>query len=430
MEPGFYLGIDFGTSGCRGIAIDHETRVVARVECPMPAPITWMGHRAQEAGIWWHTLGSLLFELSRQIDVKKIRSIAIDGTSGTVLLGNANGQPISPALMYDDQAVAQAATVAQHAPANSGALGASSGLAKTLFLLQQDEGKNARYVFTQADWLSFQLSRIAGRSDDNNALKLGFDPLNRMWPEWLAAIDPRLPSILPICGMPGTFQSWINPDVAQRIGLDENVCIVHGTTDSTAAAIATGIERPGHAVTSLGSTLVLKVLSSKPIFAPEYGVYSHRLGDLWLVGGASNAGGAVLLQHFSSSELQKLTPQLQPSVPTGYQYYPLPRKGERFPVNDPNLESNIAPIPENRRLFFQALLEGLTRIEKKGYDVLAELGAPYPSEVATCGGGAVNDAWTRMRTRALGVPVYTPAHNEAAYGSALLALKDALRRND
>jgi sugar (pentulose or hexulose) kinase len=425
MEPGFYLGIDFGTSGCRGIAIDHETRVVARLEHAMPLPVSWMGHRAQEAGIWWHTLGSLLFELSRQIDIKKIRAIAINGTSGTVVLGNENGQPISPALMYDDQAIDQAAAIARIAPQDSGALGASSGLAKVLFLLEQDEAKNARYVFTQADWLSFQLSRIPGRSDDNNTLKLGFDPLNRVWPEWLAALDARLPSLLPICGMPGTFQSRIHPDVARRFGLDNSVCIVHGTTDSTAAAIATGIERPGQAVTSLGSTLVLKVLSETPVFSPTHGVYSHRLGDLWLVGGASNAGGAVLSQHFSSDEMQKLTPQLQPSVPTGYQYYPLPRKGERFPINDPNLEPRIEPIPECRHVFFQALLEGLTRIEKKGYDVLAELGAPYPTDVATCGGGAVNEAWTQMRKSALGVTVYKPEHSDAAYGSALLAKRGA-----
>lgn len=421
MEPGFYLGIDFGTSGCRGIAIDHEARVTARVEQTMPTPTSWMGHRAQEAGIWWHTLSSLLFELSRQIDISKIRAIAVDGTSGTVLLGNANGQPISPALMYDAQAIDQAAVVARLAPPDSGALGASSALAKALFLLQHDAAENARYLFTQADWLSFQLSRIPGRSDDNNALKLGFDPLQRVWPGWLATLNPRLATLLPICGMPGTFQSRINADVARRFGLDSNVSIVHGTTDSTAAAIATGIAQPGQAVTSLGSTLVLKVLSDKPVFSPSHGVYSHRLGNLWLVGGASNAGGSVLLQHFSSDEMQKLTPLLQPDVPTAYQYYPLPRKGERFPINDPNLESRIEPISDNRRIFFQALLEGLTQIEKKGYEVLAERGAPYPTDVATCGGGAVNEAWAKMRTRALGVTAYKAEHTEAAYGSALLA---------
>ena len=35
----------------------------------------------------------------------------------------------------------------------------------------------------------------------------------------------------------------------------------------------------------------------RPVFSPEHGVYSHRLGDRWLVGGASNSGGKALLRY-------------------------------------------------------------------------------------------------------------------------------------
>ena len=75
--------------------------------------------------------------------------------------------------------------------------------------------------------------------------------------------------------------------------------ICAGTTDGVASFIATRAAAPGDAVTSLGTTLVLKLLSDKPIFAPAQGVYSHRLGDRWLAGGASNTGGGALLAHFS-----------------------------------------------------------------------------------------------------------------------------------
>jgi sugar (pentulose or hexulose) kinase len=45
--------------------------------------------------------------------------------------------------------------------------------------------------------------------------------------------------------------------------------------------------------------------------------------------------------------------------------------------------------------------------------------------VTTVGGGARNEAWTRIRARCLGVPVATAAETEAAYGTALLALVGA-----
>ncbi len=85
-----------------------------------------------------------------------------------------------------------------------------------------------------------------------------------------------------------------------------------GTTDSNAATLAAGASEIGDAVTSLGSTLVLKILSDRPVNAPQYGVYSHRLGDHWLVGGASNSGGAVTAAHFTPEEMRRLSTEMNP----------------------------------------------------------------------------------------------------------------------
>lgn len=54
--------------------------------------------------------------------------------------------------------------------------------------------------------------------------------------------------------------------------------------DSVAAVIAARVDTAGQAVTSLGSTLAVKLLSHSRVDDASYGVYSHRLGDLWLVG--------------------------------------------------------------------------------------------------------------------------------------------------
>src|SRR3546814_10877972 len=87
-----------------------------------------------------------------------------------------------------------------------------------------------------------------------------------------------------------------------------------GTTDGVAAFVATQASGIGDAVTSLGSTLTLKILSDRPIFAPAMGVYSHRLGERWLAGGASNSGGAALLAHFSAAEIAELSAALRPDI--------------------------------------------------------------------------------------------------------------------
>jgi sugar (pentulose or hexulose) kinase len=56
-----------------------------------------------------------------------------------------------------------------------------------------------------------------------------------------------------------------------------------GTTDSIAAFVAAGVSHPGEAVTSLGSTLAVKLLSEQRVDDAAYGVYSHKLGEWFVV---------------------------------------------------------------------------------------------------------------------------------------------------
>ncbi|MCK4784822.1 MAG: hypothetical protein KAV87_13805, partial [Desulfobacteraceae bacterium] len=194
-----------------------------------------------------------------------------------------------------------------------------------------------------------------------------------------------------------------------------------GTTDSTAAFLASGAHEIGEAMTTLGSTLVIKVLSDKPVFAPQYGVYSHRLGDQWLVGGASNSGCAVLREYFSDEDLIELSKEIDPQAECTLDYYPLLTKGERFPINDPDMEGCLEPRPDYDGAFLYGILDGIAAIEMRGYRLLNELGAPWPVSIHTVGGGAKNPTWEKIRARHLSVPMLKADFEEAACGAARLA---------
>jgi sugar (pentulose or hexulose) kinase len=166
---------------------------------------------------------------------------------------------------------------------------------------------------------------------------------------------------------------------------------------------------------------VLKLLSDQPIFAPELGIYSHRIGDTWLAGGASNCGGKTLLQFFSQEQLASLESSLGPAKPTGTDYYPLPSVGERFPVSDPSLAPRLTPRPADDALFLQGIYEAFARIEQTGYAKLAALGGPALRNVRHAGGGSRSTAWMTLRAQALGVPLTSAWSEEAAAGAARLA---------
>jgi sugar (pentulose or hexulose) kinase len=114
---------------------------------------------------------------------------------------------------------------------------------------------------------------------------------------------------------------------------------------------------------------------------------------------------------------------MDPKVPSGLDYYPLAARGERFPICDPHLEARLEPSVDNEVLFLQALMEGVTGVEKLGYRVIANLGGPSVTSIRTVGAAARNPAWRAIRERMLDVPLVEPADNEAAVGAAKLAQK-------
>ncbi|KAL5985787.1 hypothetical protein ACLOJK_027774 [Asimina triloba] len=282
---------------------------------------------------------------------------------------------------------------------------------------------------------------------------VGYDPESESYPPWL--LSQPYSQLLPTVQAPGTCIGFIKEDIRVKFGFRNDCIVCTGTTDSIAAFLAARATQPGKAVTSLGSTLAIKMLSTRRIEDARFGVYSHRLDDSWLVGGASNTGGAVLKQIFTDEQLEQLSKKINPLEPSPQDYYPLPAVGERFPLADPNMEPRLHPRPEDDAEYLHGILESIARIEvehlcsaykkdlslvieelwyleaysapksAKAYSLLKELGATEADEIFTAGGGAKNEQWTKIRERVLGLPVSRAMHTEAAYGAALLALKGA-----
>lgn len=422
----FYLGIDFGTSGARAAVIDPEGTIQAETQYPFETSAS-----ADLATSWQKALFALIEQIPPELR-REIRAIAIDGTSSTVLLCDDEGKPVDAPLLYNDaRGVAVMDKLKSVAPPNHTVLSATSSLAKLLWMTQLPSFNKARYFLHQADWLAFLLHGCLGISDYHNALKLGYDVEQLCYPAWLhkTGFEDLLPKVL----VPGTPVSEVTAEIASRFGLRHNCLVCTGTTDSIAAFLASGATSCGEAVTSLGSTLVLKLLSRTRVDDGRYGIYSHRLppleahgetsGDLWLVGGASNTGGAVLRQFFTDAELESLSCQIDESKESPLDYYPLLKQGDRFPINDPHLPPRLEPRPDDPVEFLHGLLESIARIEARGYELLQQLGATPLTRVYTAGGGAKNPTWSAIRARHLKVALLPPLNTAAAYGAALLAMR-------
>ena len=415
----FYLGIDFGTSGARAIAIDRQGNIADIQQSSF-------GNVSDEQLVqtWQDTLFGLIIQIPLEIR-QNLKAIAINGTSSTVLLCDAAGKTIAEPLLYNDpRGKSVLDRLKAIAPDNHVVVSATSSLSKLLWWSEQSYFERAEYLLHQADWLAYLLHGKLGISDYHNALKLGYDVDRLNYPQWLENLpfNHLYPQVL----VPGTAIAKVKTVLCQRLDLSADCMIKTGTTDSIAAFLASGASQPGEAVTSLGSTLVLKLLSRTKVTASEFGIYSHKLGDLWLTGGASNTGGVVLQHYFDPRQLEQLSAQIDPNIPSPLEYYPLIEPGDRFPINDPNLPPQLEPRPRESHEFLHGLLESMSRIEALGYQKLQSLGADKLTNVYTAGGGAKNTTWSKIRQRNLKVPVTSAKNTEAAYGTALLAADRSL----
>ncbi len=408
------LGLDLGTSGLRLALLGPEG---PRQEEGIPYPGTF-----EDPISWREGLITLCHALPER-DRQQVRAIAVDGTSGTLLLCRPDGSAPSPtftlALPYHRACPDHAAAAADLAGGCGPSASASGSLARALSLLERarQEGLvDPLRLRHQADWLMGWLLGDWRWGEEANNLRLGWDAQAGCWSGAIGSSPWReaLPEIVPS----GTVIGCLQPVAADALALPGDCVVVSGSTDSSAGVLAAD-PQPGDGITVLGTTLVLKQFSDLPLQGP--GISSQRLLGRWLVGGASNAGAGVLRRFFDDASLEELSRQIDPDRDSGLRLRPLPGPGERFPVDDPLLAPVLEPRPVSDALYLQGLLEGLAAIERQGWARLQALGCSPPRRIVTLGGGAANPQWRRLRERILGMPVVNRPRLTAALGMARLA---------
>ncbi|AFY28780.1 FGGY-family carbohydrate kinase [Cyanobium gracile] len=423
-----YLGVDLGSSGLRLAVLADAGEPGGEPDDPVLGLQAPYPGRFEDPEAWRQGLIHLLAAVPEEIR-RRVRALAVDGTSGTLLACGPGGSllppPLADALPYHQACPEQAGAIATLlAPEPSAwaahpAASSSGSLARALRLmsLAKEAGLAQGLLLRhQADWLMGWLLDDWRWGEEGNNVRLGWDlPQGR----WLAGVAEGLDAnLLPAIRSSGSRLGRLAAEAAASLGLPADCQVVAGSTDANAAVLAADPQE-GDGIAVLGTTLVLKQFVAAPLAGA--GLSNHRVGGRWLVGGASNAGAGILRRFFDDAQIAELSRQITPDRPTGLALRPLSRRGERFPVDDPELEPILEPRPTSDARYLQALLEGLTAIEVAGWRRLWELGAPALRRVISLGGGARNSQWRALRTRALGIPVLNRPKRTAALGMALLA---------
>lgn len=426
---GIWLGLDLGTQSARCVAVDGTGTLLGAASHPLTGHRTGVRHE-QDPEQWWQALTAACRKALAGLDTRRVRALAVDATSGTILLADAAGTPLTPGLMYDDgRATGQTAAVNAAGETVWRELGyrtmqPSWALPKLRHLLEHEPAatRPGTRLLHQADLITWRLAGHQVPSDAGHALKTGYHLVDERWPHAVMDALGVPQAMLPQVVRPGSVLGTVCAAAADATGIPAGTTLVAGMTDGCAAQIGAGALTPGAWNSVLGTTLVLKGASSHLVRDPAGVVYCHRgPAGTWLPGGASSSGAGVLARRFPGADLARLTRQAAAEDLDAVAYPLDSAGGERFPFRAPGAVPFLlgdAPTPAAE---FHAYLLGTACLERLCFDYLDHLGAPTGGPLTLTGGGTRNPYWNQLRADVLGRPVRLPAQAESALGMAVLA---------
>ena len=423
-----FCGIDVGTQGVRVALVDEAGRPLGDGAAPIAGSSRRGVRHEQRPEAWWDALvAATRGALDSVAEPVVVEALALDATSGTVLVEGADGTAHGRALMYDDARASEQAARVQRAGAGLWTtlgyrMQASWALPKVMWLIENGLVAPGDRVVHQSDHVVRRLAGESVATDTSNALKTGADLRDATWPVDLFGELGVPVTVLPELGWPGGVIGHVGAEAARSTGLAAGTPIRAGMTDGCAAQIAAGALRIGSWSSALGTTLVIKGSTRDLVRDPAGAVYCHRHPDGgWLPGGASSTGAGVIAESFPADVLDDLTARARTLVPVGGITYPLAGHGERFPFVAPDAHGFLATDAQSDEARFAALCQGIAYVERLAYDVLAVLGADTTGPVSLTGGATRNAWWNQLRTDVLGRPTLLPASAQAATGMAILA---------
>lgn len=97
-----FLGIDLGTSAMKLVLIDGNKNVLAQITEEYQAVQPERGFSEIDPEIWYDCMVNAMDRILMQCDRSRIRGIGVTGQMHTLVVLDAEGKPVRPAMMWND----------------------------------------------------------------------------------------------------------------------------------------------------------------------------------------------------------------------------------------------------------------------------------------------------------------------------------------
>ncbi len=441
------LGLDIGTSVCKGAAYSLDGKTLATASCEYPTLHPQPGWAELDSRQVWSRIKEVIAEIAAKTSKDPIRAISMSTMGEAMTPVSQERKILGNSILFMDTRGTEYADQLQERIGqerfyriNPNILGHQYSLPKLKWIQEHQPGLyQETYKFLLwADFVAFMLGCDPVTSYSHANRTLLFDIHKEAWSDELLSLMGIDEHLLPTLAASGTIAGTISNAIADELHLSRHVQVVVGGHDQCCNSLGAGIYEAGKAVCGIGTVECITptydhIPDSSQMLQAGLNVEHHVLPGLYVSFIYNQAG--TLVKWFrntfaaadqksleSGKDIYDLLSQempLEPTSlltlpyfePTGTPHFIAEASGVILGLKTRTTRGDILKsIMECTTLYF---MESLLTLKKLGIDT---------SEFLATGGGAKSDDWLQIKADIFGVPFVRPKVIEAGtLGAAILA---------
>ena len=426
----YYIGLDLGTSGLKGLLVDRLGNVIKESNESYPVHYPRDGWSEQNPEDWIAATRKIVKTLSQGVE-EDVKGISIGGQMHGLVILDEQDNVIRPAILWNDGRTQKQTDYLNNVIGKErlSALTANIAFAgftapKILWMKENEPENFAKIakIMLPKDYVAYMLTGVHSSDYSDASGTLLLDVEHKRWSKDMCNICSVKEEWLP-----RLYESYeVTGKVLKEFGLP-NAVFVAGAGDNAAAAIGTGTVKNGSCNISLGTSGT--VFISGDTFSVDkknaLHAFAHANGKWHLMGCILSAASAnkwwledILKTNDYAGAIKDV------SLGENSVYFLPYLMGERSPHNDVNARGAFLGMRANttREEMNLAVLEGVAFALRDCVEVARSSGI-IVNKTAICGGGAKSEVWKKIIANVLNAEVVSLETEQGpSYGAAILAM--------
>lgn len=440
MTREFIIGLDLGTTSVKAVVFNVNGKVITETEKMITSHYPQQGWVEQNpVEIEQYAVQAIRDAIDEaKIEKHELLTIGISAAMHSLICMDENGEPLSQALIWSDGRSSEQAEKLKET--NGFDVYARTGLpnhpmsplSKLLWMkeVEYEPYLKANYFLSIKEYI---LQKWFGQCAIDYSMAAATGLFNAKTFQWddeileLAGVKKeQLSKIVP----PTEVLTGINKDVAENMGISNDMPIVIGAADGQLANLGIGAILPGEVAITAGTSGAIRQFTKGFRISDKQETFSYAFTeDYSIIGGPTNNGGIALqwlkeLLNYQGS-FYEFTAEAEQVAPGADGLIFLPYiNGERAPLWNQHAKGNFfgMSITHKKEHFVRAVLEGITFNLYQIGQALEEL-AGEPEKIFVNGGLSRSSLWLQMLADVFGKEVYvSESHHSAAWAAAWTGL--------